>query len=329
MPLFIPIIIVASALAGVGWGAKKGVDGVRDIKTAKLIAAGAEAKYRHNMNVLEQTREGVNRHANQFGTFKLEVTRATVGSMVQLLEELERRGKVSAIDHLQGVDFQPTAFLAEMRELTGTATRVLGGIVLGAVKGSLTGVGIYGLAGSIGIASTGAAISGLSGAAAESATLAWLGGGALAAGGWGMAGGMVVLGGIVAAPVFLIAGYAIAKQGSKALTNAESYASDVDVAVATMDSMREALRLVRLRMKELQDLVAELQMRADAAIQSIRERLESFSIDTMEDATKLAGALNLCKSITELMRAPVIVGSDGSINPDIPNLIARHRTLNP
>ena len=49
------------------------------------------------------------------------------------------------------------------------------------------------LVASVGTASTGTAISTLSGAAATKATLAWLGGGALAAGGFGVAGGVVVL----------------------------------------------------------------------------------------------------------------------------------------
>lgn len=49
-----------------------------------------------------------------------------------------------------------------------------------------------------GAASTGTAISSLSGAAATNATLAWLGGGSLAAGGGGMAAGSVVLGTITA-----------------------------------------------------------------------------------------------------------------------------------
>ena len=48
----------------------------------------------------------------------------------------------------------------------------------------------------VGTASTGTAISSLSGVAATNATLAWLGGGTLAAGGLGMAGGAIVLGAI-------------------------------------------------------------------------------------------------------------------------------------
>ena len=45
----------------------------------------------------------------------------------------------------------------------------------------------------IGAASTGTLISTLSGAAASNATLAWLGGGSLAAGGGGIAAGTMVL----------------------------------------------------------------------------------------------------------------------------------------
>ena len=68
------------------------------------------------------------------------------------------------------------------------AARVAGGAGAPAVVSTLVA--------SLGTASTGTAISTLSGAALTKATLAWLGGGALAAGGLGVAGGVVVLGAI-------------------------------------------------------------------------------------------------------------------------------------
>lgn len=67
------------------------------------------------------------------------------------------------------------------------------------------------------VAFTGTAISALSGAAATSATLAWLGGGSLAAGGMGMAGGTVVLASVVAIPVVLAGGAFVSYQGRKEL----------------------------------------------------------------------------------------------------------------
>ncbi|EIO7469445.1 hypothetical protein ABL602_001439 [Salmonella enterica subsp. enterica] len=66
-------------------------------------------------------------------------------------------------------------------------------------------LGAWALVSVIGTASTGTAISTLSGIAATNATLAWFGGGALAAGGAGMSGGMLVLGGIFAAPIIYFA----------------------------------------------------------------------------------------------------------------------------
>jgi hypothetical protein len=73
----------------------------------------------------------------------------------------------------------------------------VGGAATGAgtVAGAMVGVGAFGTA------STGTAISTLSGAAAYNATLAWFGGGAMAAGGSGIALGTAVLtgGGIVVA----------------------------------------------------------------------------------------------------------------------------------
>jgi hypothetical protein len=80
------------------------------------------------------------------------------------------------------------------------------GATQGAVAGVSTALGAWALAGSFGVASTGTAISALSGAAASNATLAWLGGGAIAAGGGGMAAGTIVLGGLVAVPVLAVSG---------------------------------------------------------------------------------------------------------------------------
>lgn len=79
------------------------------------------------------------------------------------------------------------------------------GIGFGGVAGGSLAVGAWATVSVLGSASTGTAIVGLSGIAATNATLAWFGGGALAAGGAGMSGGMMVLGGIVAAPMIYFA----------------------------------------------------------------------------------------------------------------------------
>lgn len=71
----------------------------------------------------------------------------------------------------------------------------------GSIAGGSLAVGSWALVTALGSASTGAAISALSGVAATNATLAWFGGGALAAGGAGMAGGTAILGWLFAIPL--------------------------------------------------------------------------------------------------------------------------------
>ena len=69
-------------------------------------------------------------------------------------------------------------------------------------------------AAALGTASTGTSIATLSGAAAQNAALAWWGGGSLASGGFGMTGGMVVLGGVgtaAAVAAFAATGYVFRK----------------------------------------------------------------------------------------------------------------------
>ena len=120
-----------------------------------------------------------------------------------------------------------------------------GGAVAGTAGGALVAFGAYGAAQAFACASTGTAISSLSGAAASNATLAFFGGGSLAAGGLGMAGGAVVLGGLVAGPALmvmgLIAGAAAKKNLDKAYTNqaeAIELAEQLDTASVQCDAIR-------------------------------------------------------------------------------------------
>ncbi|QKW23790.1 hypothetical protein HUT16_36005 [Kitasatospora sp. NA04385] len=86
----------------------------------------------------------------------------------------------------------------------GTAATAVGGAV-GAAVGGAAAYTAFTAAAAFGTASTGTAITALYGAAATNATLAVLGGGTLATGGAGMAGGVLLLGGIVAAPTVVLA----------------------------------------------------------------------------------------------------------------------------
>ena len=88
-----------------------------------------------------------------------------------------------------------------------------GSVVASLIAGGLLSTGLYTGASIFGVASTGTAIATLSGAAATNATLAFLGGGALAAGGGGMIAGTAVLGVAAIAPAILLSFRNFSKAG--------------------------------------------------------------------------------------------------------------------
>lgn len=85
----------------------------------------------------------------------------------------------------------------------------------GTVAGAALGVGSWTAVSLLGSASTGIGIGTLSGVAATNATLAWFGGGSLATGGLGMAGGGIVLGGVVIVPMIGISAWLTHKEATR------------------------------------------------------------------------------------------------------------------
>ena len=119
----------------------------------------------------------------------------------QHINQLANTPKEFAVE-LHKINTEVTTKAAEGGSGAGATLSALGIAV--ATMGPTAAMGV---ATTFGVASTGTAISALSGAAANSAALAWLGGGALAAGGGGMSAGTAFLG--LAGPVgWTIAGVA-------------------------------------------------------------------------------------------------------------------------
>lgn len=125
------------------------------------------------------------------------------------------------------------------------------GIGTGTVAGSSLAVGSWALVGALGSASTGAAISGLSGVAASNATLAWFGGGALAAGGAGISGGMAMLGGIVAVPLIGIASYGTHKKANEFQEEKAKLDRTIDKQKQHLATLPEVLNSVERKRGEL------------------------------------------------------------------------------
>lgn len=201
-----------------------------------------------------------------------ESRRADVAAVLERLVE----AKVAAYDSLSRIrtltdslSIRERQFIADeppvggVRADLGSVAKSLsaGDVALSALKGGSaavsTAAGAWALVGAVGTASTGTSIAALSGAAATNATLAWFGGGAVAAGGGGMAGGALVLGGIVAVPaVILMATFTHVAAGRKI---EEIKAHGVRV-LAERDKCEQSLIVLDATAARADELIASIQV---------------------------------------------------------------------
>ncbi len=158
----------------------------------------------------------------------------------------------------------------------------LGAVAGGAVAGTAVGAGASAVTittvGALATASTGSAISGLSGAAATNATLAWLGGGSIAAGGGGVAAGTAVLAGIVAAPAIIVFGGVVAWQARRARRHQQGRADELADDAALLDQAERTGRAVRRLSRQARDILTDLR-------RAITRRLPGLAalLDTTDD----------------------------------------------
>jgi len=126
-----------------------------------------------------------------------------------------------------------------------------GALAGGAAAGVATAAGAWAVAGAVGVASTGTAIGSLTGAAATSATLAWLGGGAAAAGGMGVMGGVAVLGGVTIIPAAALASLFMHSRANTQVKEIEERATQIASEHENLESMKAQLNAVEARTIEL------------------------------------------------------------------------------
>ena len=180
-----------------------------------------------------------------------------------------------------------------------------GGAALGVGIAALGPSAAMGIATTFGVASTGTAISSLSGAAATNAALAWLGGGALATGGGGMAAGETFLamagpvGWTIAAVTLTIGGimFWIAKQNKKRLENIYILISKRDVKSYDLATVE-----INERIAHIIDEIPKLH--------SAAEEIVSFGTDyssmTEQQQYTLGSYVNLMLASTNLLVNPIL-----------------------
>lgn len=179
------------------------------------------------------------------------------------------------------------------------------GAVLGVAVVTMGPTVAMGVATTFGVASTGTAISALSGAAATNAALAWLGGGALAVGGGGMAAGEAFL--ALAGPVgWAIAGVAIITSGIFMWNshNEKKHIEDIFTAISKRDVTSYELAIVELN-ERIVRIIDESNKLHEA-----NSRIMTFGLDynamSEEQQFELGSYVNLMSSSTQLLVNPIL-----------------------
>ena len=314
IPFLVPGAIAAvsaiAAAVGVGSGAK----GIKKNKQAKNINAEAQSTFDKAKAAAEHARERSDKSLERLGRTKLNVLNQSMNHFVAVFDQIHnvRLKDTVGMDELSKFHLDKQG-LIEIRKLGNMATSAIGGVVGGAAAGALTAFGAYSATMTFAAASTGTAIASLSGVAATNATLAFLGGGSLAAGGGGMALGSTILGGAVAGPAIAILGVVINASANKNLDNAYSNKYKAEEAVEGLAVVYTLCNGIAKRSDMFTSLISKL----DEILVELTTQLEEivntrgtdFSCYDEKERGIVAMSMSVAAAIKKVLDTPILTES--------------------
>lgn len=316
LPLIFIGIAVATGLTGIGAGTKAGFD----FSKAKSINENAAERINEGVSRLDTYRKQCGKSLEMLGEEKLYILQ---NSLLQFVKTFTRIKNVDftdsvGLDELQYLHIDKKEF-GELREMENVVLSLTGGLTAGVTGGALAAFGAYSAAGTFATASTGTAISTLSGAAASNATLAFFGGGSLATGGLGMAGGTAVLGGLVAGPALLVMGVILGARAGKAVEDAKMNAAEANVACEQLET--GALQCVAIRRRT--DMFYSLLARLDAYLLPLVYQMETiiktegtdYRMYSKESKAAVLAAVSTAVTVKAVLDTPILT-DDGMLTDE-------------
>ncbi len=318
MPLPLVFIGIAAVTGSVGAG--KAVKAGLDVHAASQINKSANQIVTESTEMINAQRASCSEALKCLGEEKVFLLNE---NMTQFLDTFTK---------LKNVDFRETEGLSELsklhidaqdfvelRNLCNFAIPLAGGSVAGTASGALAAFGAYGAAQALACASTGTAIASLSGAAATNATLAFFGGGSLAAGGWGMAGGAMVLGGLVAGPALLVMGLVAGKAADKNLDQAKINRLEAVQIAEQLDTASRQCEAIRRRTYMFYNLLARLDAYFLPSIYKMEDIVKAEGYDytcyTTESKKAIASSVSIAVSIKSVLDTQLLT-DDGLLTEE-------------
>ena len=267
MPLpLIPILLGGASAIAAAHGLKKGLDAKSDMDAAKSINEEAQDLADSAEKSIEKAKKSTTKSIEDLGKRKIECLSGSIHNFVttfELIRNIDFQDS-EGLEELRNFHPQSPEFL-QMKKVSLEAKEIAVNGLSAIGASTLLAVGTYnvvlgGLGGLLVTATTGTALTSLTGVAATNATLAWLGGGALSVGGFGMAGGMAVLGGLVAGPALALGGSMLAKKADKAYWDARSNLEKAEEFKEQSNGIVATLKAISTRANQLGKLLTDLEM---------------------------------------------------------------------
>lgn len=300
--------VLASLGAGAALAIAAAIKGSVDAKAGREMRKVALKDLEAAIASCEAIRVQTEQKARDYGEYQMLAHKNSVARFADWLERNAQLVKRLNFKKVDGVTIRVPnipKYVASVENVTagisGIASAV--GAATSAQAAALWGVSAFASA------STGTAISTLSGAAARSATLAWLGGGSIAAGGGGVAAGGAVLGLVMIVPAILVGGMTVGIMGSRAKTKSRHFAAAVTLEIERIGLAGDMLRATEQRIEELRVLLERLAKRAAQAL----DELEAFDFDPTIHAHEFLRAYQLVTAVKEILNTPVLDPKSGEL----------------
>ena len=313
----IPIIFIGIAAVTGSVGIGKTVKAGMDQSKAKNMNDASEEELRATAERLNYLRKNCGSSLEELGKEKMFVLNGNITKFLEMFQQIKNVDfqESSGLEELSKIKIDQKDF-EELKKMTGIALSISKGVATGAAGGTIAAFGAYGLASTFATASTGTAISTLSGAAASNATLAFFGGGSLAAGGLGVAGGTAVLGGIIGGVALMTMGFIIGAKAGKNLEDAYSNKAKVAEMCEEYNAGADQCIAIRRRTYLFYSLLARLDSYMTPLLYEMDEIIKTEGLDysaySPESKKIIAQTASLAVSIKSVLDT-AILSEDGSL----------------
>ncbi len=326
MPEPLLIIATAATATAAAEGIRRGLNARGKINQTKQISQEIKSIVSMSESKLDNHKKSTISSLEELGKTKLTIMSTSMKKFVDTYTKL-KKVNFKDVDLKELEDFEPEdASVKDLSVATIDASNLTVSGLTSLGTGTFISVAAYGsvMYGGLATASTGTLIGTLHGAAATNATLAWFGGGSLAAGGLGMTGGMVVLGGLVAGPAIFVGGWLLDRDAEKKLYEALGKKDEAKNFEAQVNKIVTELNRITDRCKQIIDILNRLNAMFILKVKKLEQVVElsgnNFENYTESEQKVVILSAMLAKTIKIILDAPLFT-EDGKLTCASKNIV--------